>query len=317
MISVNKEAMKLVRVILGEAEKLNIAINKLSNGTTVIDMGQKVEGGWLAGKYYALVTMGGIGEVTFGRFRLNETELPAVHVAIDQPLLACVASQIAGWRLQGGDFVPILSGPARALATNPDRYFRWIDYRDDSAEGVICIQTDREITVEIAESVAKACRLQPEHLYILVAPNSSLVCAIQVSARTVEQGLHKLAEEGFDLKSIAFAYGYAPIATLIKDELQAMGRINDCLLYGGTATYYVHSEDQLIREVIGKIPSSYSREYGIPFVDIFERHNRDFYQIDPALHSPAVININNLSSGHTFTAGEVDYAVLRRSLLGP
>ena len=58
--------------------------------------------------------------------------MPAVRVMVDQPVAACVASQIAGWRLESARAgAPILAGPARALnRANLDHYFDLIDYRD-------------------------------------------------------------------------------------------------------------------------------------------------------------------------------------------
>ena len=52
------------------------------------------------------------------------------------------------------------------------------------------------------------------------------------------------------------------------------------------------------------------------FVEIYEEAGRDFYQIPLDLHSPAVLHINNLNSGRTFSAGEINYDVLRRSFFG-
>ena len=199
MISINQEAMKTVRRILDAPDALGVIVDRLPNGATVIDMGQRAPGGWVAGKYYTLITLGGLGKVSYEPFAVGDRVLSAVRVMIDQPMLACIASQIAGWRLEGARAgAPILAGPARALnQANPDHYFDLIDYRDQADEGVIAIQTAEPVTEDWAATIAAACRIQPENLYILVAPNSSLVCAIQVAARIVEQSLHRLAEEGF------------------------------------------------------------------------------------------------------------------------
>ncbi|MBI3360438.1 MAG: methenyltetrahydromethanopterin cyclohydrolase [Chloroflexi bacterium] len=320
MISINREAMKIVRRILGSPETLGVEVARLRNGATVIDMGQRAPGGWLAGKYYTLVTLGGLGDVGFEPFPLGDTILPAVRVVVDRPMEACVASQIAGWQLgpPGTRDAPIAAGPARALnRANPDHYFGLIDYRDRHHEGVVAIQTAEPISEKVADEIATACELAPENLYILVAPNSSLVCAIQVSARIVEQTLHRLPEEGFDLKAVRFAQGYCVIPPLIRNELAAMGRINDALLYGGATTLYVEAEDEAVADVVKRITSSASRAYGRPFIEIFEDAGRDFYQIPVDLHSPAVVHINNLTTGRTYSAGEINYDVLRRSFFGP
>jgi len=317
MLSINRESMKIVRKILETPEAIGVKVSKLENGTTVIDMGLEAPGGWVAGKYYTLITLGGLGDLSYEHFQLGEYALSAVRVLADLPQIACVASQIAGWRLEARENAPIGAGPARALNSNQDHYFEIIEpYRDAYHEGVICIQTPDPITVNTANAVAEACGLKPENLTILFAPSASLVCAIQVSARIIEQTLHRLDEEGFDVKTLRQAQGYCVIPPLTNDELQAFGRINDALLYGGIATLYVESTDEACEAVVQKVTSSVSRVYGRPFVEIYEDAGRDFYQIPMDLHSPAVVQINNLSTGNSFRAGRINYEVLKRSYLG-
>ena len=319
MISINREAMKVVRRVLDEAEALGVRVSRLSNGATVLDMGQQATGGWLAAKYYTLVTLGGLAEVSYEPFPIGDIVLPAVRVMVDRPMEACVASQIAGWQLDppGTPHAAIAAGPARALnRREPDHYFELIDYRDEHDEAVVAIQTAEPITPRIAETIAHGCGVKTEDVYILVAPNSSLVCAVQVSARIIEQTLHRLPEEGFDLTTVRYAQGYSVIPPLIQDEVVAMGRINDSLLYGGASTLYVEADDDAVADVVRKITSSASRAYGRPFLEIFEEAGRDFYQIPLDLHSPAVVHINNLRTGRSFSAGAINYDVLRRSFFG-
>lgn len=315
-ISINHEAMQLVRAVLADPARIGVLVSKLDNGATVIDMGQKAPGSWAAARHYTLITMGGLGEFSYETFPypVNGVRLPAVRVMVDMPLLACCASQIAGWRLEAGDFAPILAGPARALNSTPDAHFAHISYRDRYHEAVIAIQTREPIRTEWAATIAAACHIQPENLYILVAPNASLVCAVQVAARIVEQTIHRLEEEGLAMETIFSAQGFCVLPPLIDDDLIAMGRINDVLLYGGEATFYLrHEDDGFIEQLAHKVVAKASRAYGQPFIEIFEAANRDFYQIPLDLHSPAVVHLNNLTSGRTFSAGEINEQVLTQS----
>lgn len=318
-ISINRQAMKVVRTILDDPAAIGAAVSRLENGTTVIDMGQQAPGGWAAGRYYTLVTLGGLGEVSYETFpdRINGVRLPAVRVMVDQPLLACVASQIAGWQLEAGDFAPILAGPARALNTKPDSHYSHLAYHDQHHEAVIAIQTREPVRAAWAEAIATACRVKAEDLYILVAPNSSLVCAVQVSARIVEQTIHRLEEEGLPLETIHSAQGFCVIPPLIADDLVAMGRINDALLYGGEATFYIsHQDDNFVAGLARKVVARASSSYGRPFIQIFEEAGRDFYNIPLDLHSPAVVHLNNLLTGRTHSAGEINQDVLSKSFFG-
>lgn len=315
-ISINHEAMRLVREILADPARIGVLVSKLENGATVIDMGQKAPGSWAAARYYTLITMGGLGEFSYETFPypINGMRLPAVRVMVDMPLLACCASQIAGWRLEAGDFAPILAGPARAMNSTPDPHFAHISYRDRYHEAVIAIQTREPVRAEWAATIAAACHIQPENLYILVAPNASLVCAVQVTARIVEQTIHRLEEEGLAMDTIFSAQGFCVLPPLIDDDLIAMGRINDVLLYGGEATFYLrHDDDSFVEQLAQKVVAKASRAYGQPFIEIFEAANRDFYQIPLDLHSPAVVHLNNLTTGRTFSAGEINEQVLTQS----
>jgi methenyltetrahydromethanopterin cyclohydrolase len=279
-------------------------------------MGQQAPGSWAAARAYTLITMGGLGEFSYETFPypIHGVRLPGVRVMLDFPLQACVASQIAGWRLEAGDFAPILAGPARALNAQPDPHFAHIDYRDSHHEAVIAIQTREPVRPEWAAGIAAACGIDPANLYILAAPNASLVCAVQVSARIVEQTIHRLEEEGMPLDALIGAQGFCVLPPLIDDDLIAMGRINDTLLYGGEATFYLrHPDDAFVKATADKVVARASRAYGRPFIDIFEEAGRDFYAIPLDLHSPAVVHLNNLTTGRTFSAGEINETVLMQS----
>jgi len=317
-VSVNREAMKVVRTILEAPEALGVTPITLPNGSTVLDMGLEARGGWVAARYYTLVTLAGLAEVSYEPFRLGHRTLAAVRVMIDHPQEACVASQIAGWRIDepGTELAAIISGPGRALNRTPDDYFKYIDYRDDHHEAVVTIQTSRPVTVAIAEAIAAGCGVDPANVYILLAPNRSLACAVQVAARIVEQSLHRLGEEGFDLRTVRSAYGFGVIPPLIDDDVVAMGRINDSLLYGGIATIAVETTDDECARVVGRVVSSASSAYGRPFVEIYDDAGRDFYEIPTDLHSPAALHLNNLPTGATFSAGAINEDVLRRSFFG-
>lgn len=319
MISINAEGMKIVRQVLADADALGVIVHRLENGSTMIDMGIEAKAGWRAAKAYTEITLAGLAEVSYEPFALGERTLSAVRVMIDHPIEACVASQIAGWRQAepGTEHAAILAGPGRALNHGDlDHYFELVDYRDRHHECVVAIQTSEPVSAAMAQRIADGAGVAPDSLFILVAPNRSLVCAVQVAARIVEQSLHRLAEEGFDVRCVRYAHGFGVIPPLIDDDLISMGRINDSLLYGGISTLYVDSTDEAVADVVPRVVSSASRAYGRPFVEIYDDAGRDFYEIPLDLHSPAVLNVNNLASGRTFSAGEINVAVLERSFFG-
>lgn len=308
MISVNRGAAGIVEQMIHDKEELGIEVLSLGNGATVIDAGVKTAGGVRAGKLFSEVCLGGLGKVFFTTEKRFQ-----VHVFVDHPAIACMGAQFAGWMIKVGDYFAMGSGPARARAKQ-EKLFDEIGYGDDFEKAVIVLETRKIPSEEVADFIAGKCNLSPKDLYILVAPTASIVGSIQISARVVETGVHKLHEVGFDIGKIASGSGSAPIAPVAKNDLEAMGKTNDCILYGGRTEYFVTAEDSEIEKMISNTPSSSSRDYGMPFLEVFERHNRDFYKVDPKLFSPAEVTINNIRTGSVFHAGHVNEEVLMKSL---
>ena len=186
---------------------------------------------------------------------------------------------------------------------------------NDGASGVavLLLEGRRLPGEEVAAYVAARCGVDTANLTLVIAPTASLVGSVQVAARVVETGLHKLTELGFDVEQIVAGFGTCPLAPVAGDDLQAIGLTNDAVLYGGQAYYAVQTSDEALEAIIEQVPSSASRDYGTPFYELFQRYG-DFYQIDPMLFSPAEVTFNNLSTGRTFHAGGVNVELLRRMI---
>ena len=308
MLSVNRRAWEIAEEMAAREEEMRVRVRRLGNGARVIDAGVEVPGSVEAGIAFSRICMGGLGEVEveMGRF-------PRVLVRTDHPVISCMASQYAGWAVKVEKYFAMGSGPARALA-RVEKLFGELGYEDGSEVAVLALETRKFPDERVAEFVAGKCGVKPENLTLVVAPTASLVGSIQISARVVETGVHKLHEVGFPLRKILTGVGTAPIAPVARNDLEAMGKTNDCVLYGGRTVYFVEAEDEEVERIIAEVPSSSSRDYGSPFLELFERYQRDFFKIDPKLFSPAEITINNLRTGRVFHAGGVNEEVLERSL---
>lgn len=318
MISVNRRAAEFVRQMIEGQDALGVAAKKLKNGATVLDAGIAMPGSYEAGRLFATACLGGLGRVGFGNLSYhgsdNDFWLPSVEVSVDLPHIACMASQYAGWAIKVGNYFAIGSGPARALFAGEEIYEK-LNYRDQCETAVLMLEGRKLPGEDVAEFVAGKCGIGPEGLFLVIAPTASLVGSIQVAARAAETGMHKLAELGFDVRCVASAYGLSPLAPVAGDDMRAIGRTNDAILYGAKVFYTVRSEDDELMELIGRIPSESSRDYGTPFYDLFRRYNGDFYKIDRLLFSPAQVEINNISTGRVFRAGHLNPNLLRSSLL--
>jgi len=313
MISVNERAAGILQQMTAQAEVLGVAAHTLPNGATVIDAGVKVPGSFAAGKLFAEACLGGLGEVEFVRLSYDGFWMPGVSVRVEHPAIACMAAQYAGWAVKRGKFFAMGSGPARALYAG-EELFEHLSYRDQSEVAVLLLEGRKLPNEEVAEYVAGKCGVDAANLMLAIAPTASLVGSVQVAARVVETGLHKMTELGFDVEQTVAGFGTCPLAPVASDDLKAIGLTNDGVLYGGQAYYAVQSTDEALEAIIAQIPSSASRDYGKPFYELFQAYGGDFYQIDPLLFSPAEVIINNLSSGKTYRAGSPNLEVLRRLL---
>ncbi|MDQ7029079.1 MAG: methenyltetrahydromethanopterin cyclohydrolase [Ardenticatenia bacterium] len=188
-------------------------------------------------------------------------------------------------------------------------------YRDEVDVAVLCLESRTLPTPEVADYIAERAGVAPEALTLLIAPTASVVGGVQVAARVVETGLHKLHEIGFDVHTILSGFGTCPLPPTAKSDIRAIGRTNDAILYGGQVHYTVRADDEELEKVVPRVPASTSRDYGAPFYETFKGYNFDFYQVDPLLFSPAEIFVTNVVSGRTFHAGQVNVEVLRKSFL--
>ncbi len=314
-LSLNERASERAELLVVNAEALGVAVHVLSNGTRVIDCGIDVPGGLEAGRLFAGVCMGGLGTVSFTHVLFGDWWLPALKVYSDQPMLACMAAQYAGWSVSKGDYFAMGSGPARALIRAEEELYEELGYTDEAKTAVLCLETGTVPTPEIADYVAERAGVAPDALTLLVAPTACTVGGVQVAARVVETGLHKLHEIGFDLHKVLTGFGTCPLPPTAKSDIRAIGRTNDAILYGGQVYYAVKADDAELEELVPRVPASTSSDYGAPFYDTFKGYEFDFYKVDPLLFSPGEIFVTNVVSGRTFHAGQVNAEVLKKSFL--
>ena len=315
-LSVNHLAWKLAEKLLNNQAFYGVHASKTTACATVIDAGVNVPGGFQAGKILTELCMGGAGKAQLGFKAYGDLTLPSITVSSDHPAVAALGSQFAGWRIKEPDgSIAIGSGPARALALKPKNVYEEIDYKDASEKAVLTLESNSLPSDALIEKVTNSCNIKPENLIAAVAPTASLAGLTQVTGRVVEVGIHKLRTLGLSPKIIRYAMGYAPIPPKCKEFEEAMARTNDAILYGGTVYLVVeHDDEAALKKIVEQAPSNTSKDYGKPFLQIFREADRDFYKIDHALFAPALLMINNVKTGKTFTAGKVNAGILKESL---
>ncbi|HIE31353.1 MAG TPA: methenyltetrahydromethanopterin cyclohydrolase [Methanosarcinales archaeon] len=310
MLSVNEAAIDVVDEMVCWSEELNIKVQTLDNGSTIIDCGIEVSGSYEAGLRFIEACMGGLGTASLGVRRIGNLPLAFIDVATDHPCVACLGAQTAGWQIGIGEYVAMGSGPARAIAQKPKEIFDRIVYHDDAKCAVIALESNKLPGEEIMRFIADECRVDVEEVVALVAPTNSLVGSVLVSGRVIETAVRKLHELGFDTRNILHATGTAPVAPVVLDEMRAIGSTNDSIIYYGSVVLTTRGFDE---EIFKQVPAKVSENYGKPFYKTFEAAGYDFCNIDTAIFAPAEITVSDLDTGKTYHTGYLSEEVILES----
>jgi len=315
VLDMNERAWALADDAIARATELRVAVHSLPGGARIIDAGVNAPGGFAAGAMLVELCMGGLGHVQFTPVTIGGDSWPGLMVWTDHPAEACMASQYAGWSINPEGFFAMGSGPLRNKARVEHELFEKLGYSEEATRGVLVLESRSLPTAEVAAWVTEKAGVAAGAVTFAVAPTASLAGGVQIVARVLETGLHKMETVGFDVRRVVSAMGTAPLPPTARSDMRAIGRTNDCILYGGQARYTVRAEDDELAQLAARIPASASSDYGTPFYEIFKRYDNDFYKIDPMLFSPAEVWLTSATSGRTFHAGHLNPEVLRASLL--
>ncbi|MFX1487730.1 MAG: methenyltetrahydromethanopterin cyclohydrolase [Promethearchaeota archaeon] len=324
-IKINELALKLVKELINKKEIYNITVHGLEKNSTVLDL---TNASWDGGRLVGEICMGGLGTVMFSSYTLGRHYIPSVNVYTSKPLISCMASQLAGWNVKlkkeiekDGEmkkkviFQSLGSGPARAKS-KVEKLFNELDYNDESDCAVIVFETAKLPNEEVMDIVAEKCGVSSSKTYAVCAPTACLTGSIQVAARIVETGIHKLHEIKFPIDIIKDGFGTTTIAPIAKDDLGAMGRTNDSISAAGMTYYTINVEKERegeLFELLKKGPANTSSSYGRPFLEMFKAANYNFYEIDPGLFAPATYTMTNMKTGNSITVGAINHELLKES----
>jgi methenyltetrahydromethanopterin cyclohydrolase len=325
-MQLNAGALRIVAEILSDPERLGVACQTAACGARIVDCGVKSVGSIAAGVLVARAAMAGLGTVAveqpgqvaeeFARL-WPDCEWPIVAVASDQPLAACLAAQYAGWRVSTAGYFAMASGPIRAAIGRED-LFTEIGMRERADDAVGLLETAKLPPDDVVMTLAADAGVPADRLVLLVARTASTAGTLQVIARSLETALHKLHDLHFDLRRIRRGTGRAPLAPVPKkDDLLAIGRTNDAILYGGHVVLEVSGDDESLLEIGPRMVSRASADYGAPFCTLFERAGRDFYALDPALFAPALVDLVNVDTGRRHRFGGLAPAIVSGSFAAP
>ena len=181
------------------------------SGARVIDAGVEAEAGIDAGLALAEICMGGLGNVAYTPLQIGErshgrgqssgpTTLPS----------SCMASQYAGWAISVDKFFAMGSGPlAGACPGGEASCSRSWAMRSRRMHGVLVLESRTLPTTTVAslgggEGAAPAARSSPSWS----RRRRALAGGVQISARILETGLHKMETLGFDVTAGGERHGH-------------------------------------------------------------------------------------------------------------
>lgn len=284
-------------------------------GALVLDAGIHVPGSLEAGLIVSRVCLGDAATVSL--VPENEALMASdlgVMVRTDQPVLACLGGQYAGWPVTAGKYFAMGSGPMRMVRGREPMLLE-LGLKEAATMVAGVLESTEIPTSDAIKSIATDTQVRTDQIALVVAPSGSLVGSIQVVARSIETAMHKLHALKFDVRRVFSAVGVAPVPPPAKpsDVIGGIGRTNDAMLYGGRVTIWVDCEQADVDAVAEAVPSGSSKDYGRPFAAIFKDYEYDFYKVDPHLFSPAVVIIINRRTGIARRFGSINTDVLRQS----
>ena len=306
----NQATIELIENSIPRFAELGINLIE-SDGAKVLDFAIGRAGSIAAGVLLGEICMGTLATIECVE-PAEDLDLHQIKVSSSCPLLACIGSQYAGWPLSYEKYFAMCSGPMRLLR-GKEAVLAEYDLHQTSDVAVGVLESNEIPGPEVLKKVAEECGVNSSGLWLCIARTASNPGALQVVARSIETAMHKLHELKFDLGTIVEATGRAPLPPIPEDDMTALGWTNDSMLYGASVELHVDTEDDAVEAVLEKIPSSYSQEFGLPFLEIFNRYDKDFYKIDKMLFSPAAIEIFNRRTNRRFEAGKIRNDILKSS----
>jgi methenyltetrahydromethanopterin cyclohydrolase len=316
----NRRARDIVAPLLETPDRFAVACQRIG-GAWVVDCGVDAAGGVEAGLIMARAAMAGLGEVVLRPAGAAVAAWPGcpwptVAVASREPIAACLAAQYAGWRVKAPGYFAMASGPLRA-AIGREPLFDTIGRRERPDVAVGLLEASALPPAEVCRTLAADAGVAPEALVLLVARTASPAGTLQVIARSLETALHKLHDLGFALDRIRAGRGTAPLAPVPDDDLVAIGRTNDAILYGGHVVLEVTGDAAALEDVGPRMVSGASPAAGAPFLQLFEQAGRDFYALDPALFAPAAVELIAVETGRGHRFGRMMPEIVATSFAAP
>ncbi|MEA1924431.1 MAG: methenyltetrahydromethanopterin cyclohydrolase [Candidatus Altiarchaeota archaeon] len=216
----------------------------------------------------------------------------------EKPAIATMSCQMAAWFVTVSGMQALGSGPANILAKSPNSIVKEVGYLEKSSKACFILETEHLPSRETCEEILEnTCATE---LYLAAFKCKSNVGLINVMARIVEVGMFRLHNLGYDINQVEKAEGECMMPEM--DE-EIMFNSNDAIIYKGEVKMNVK---KWIPGLEKQAVSMNSRLYGKRFRELFNKAGGDFYQIDPEIFAPAVLEVRDESTGREYAAGRLE-----------
>ena len=221
--------------------------------------------------------MGGLGTVGL-RSGAGEGWPTWLEVRSSQPVLACLASQYAGWSLAASKEE---TGSARSSSRSARvRRARWPSRKPlfdrtrlprSRERGVLVLEVDRappdgghRQAAARLRAGARGADADPhaDHQRSPAPRRWWRACSRWRCTRRTNSASR--------WRTSSTASATAPLPAPSPDGVEAMGRTNDAILYGGRVHLTVRGDDDAARDLAQRLPSRNSRDHGRSFAEIFK-----------------------------------------------
>jgi len=349
-ISANQLALRIVKDMMRDSDRLQVEVGELKNGATLIDCGVKVPGGYEAGELITKIRFGGVGGAHVTDVTYDDYTIPTLFCHTNFPALIGVCQFV--WlgivpppETLEHPFPAWISGPAKALGQDPDWVFKdRISYKDPHPEeGVVVVQTRDKAqglpNEEFVQTIADKCKVEPKALYVIVTPSESVAGVTHVASSGVEDVFWRLTEyHNVPYESIEHASGSTPLCPISPNVFrEPCAWMDDMIDYGARAHYWVRSKEEWDMDLMAKDLATeshgtlYGRSYYQSRVRSFqpmEDLTKDVKDLESWLRIRSAIamagmwvvaeaSLSDTRTGRVHHAGKVDIELIKRLFTNP
>lgn len=306
--AVNRRCAALWADMQEHAPEYGIGFSRMNCGAQVMDAGLNAPGSFEVGRLITELSQGGLARATLSMGQIAGKTLPFITVESLNPMAATLSMQMA-CSVQG----VMCSGPIRLLIEEPEYVEFDLPREGMESLAVAVLQPDAPPEESWVMEFAKAARVEPDRLRLILVPQDCVAGCTQIAGRSNENIILTLVRSmGYAAHKVRHILGTSPICPVYRGP----GKIllpDDLLHYAGESylTLEAGPEDD-VQSLAQNLCFASLDIYGSMFADLLEAAGGDFYKIPNISHinKLARVCINDLSAGKAYCAGEPDEQLL-------